>query len=77
MKKPEKLRSNSVGNVLFQIIETDENGNVLSVSYEVRCPSGMVLDTFSSLSEAEAYLESLEDADDDDDDDINRMSMNM
>ncbi|WP_320205866.1 hypothetical protein [Vibrio cholerae] len=59
------------------MIETDENGNVLSVSYEVRCPSGMVLDTFSSLSEAEAYLESLEDADDDDDDDINRMSMNM
>ncbi|EJL6763157.1 hypothetical protein JG636_18055 [Vibrio cholerae] len=77
MKKPKQLRSNSVGNVLFQIIETDENGNVLSVSYEVRCPSGMVLDTFSSLSEAEAYLESLEDADDDDDDDINRMSMNM
>ncbi|TOQ03095.1 hypothetical protein CGG80_23430 [Vibrio parahaemolyticus] len=59
MTNRKALSSNKAGNTVFQVIETDEDGNVLSVSYEVCSPGGSVLDTFSSLQDAEAFLESL------------------
>ena len=59
MTNRKALGSNKAGNTLFQVTETDEDGNVLSVSYEVCSPGCSVLNTFSSLHEAEAFLESL------------------
>lgn len=43
---------------LVEVTEFDENGNIVSTSYEVYGPDGL-LESFGSLTEAQSYLTSV------------------
>lgn len=57
--KSRKTLSTESGFSLVRVTETDEYGNVLSEIYEVCSPNGKLLGSFSSLKEAQGYLETL------------------
>lgn len=44
---------------LVQVDELDENGNVISTSYEVVDPDGNVISKFGSLKEAQEFLKTV------------------
>ena len=58
MQNRKTLGKNS-GFSLVQVDEVDENGNVLSTSYEVVDPDGNVVGRFGSLKEAQDFLKTV------------------
>ncbi|MGF1764111.1 hypothetical protein [Aliivibrio kagoshimensis] len=58
MKDRKTLASNS-GFSLIQVIEVDDNGNILSTSYEVVDPDGKTIGCFGSLKEAQDFLKNI------------------
>lgn len=44
---------------LIQVDELDENGNIVSTSYEVVDPDGNVIGRFGSLKEAQDFLKTV------------------
>ncbi len=41
-----------------EVTETDENGNVISINFEVCDSDGNVLNSFATIAEAEQFIES-------------------
>ena len=58
MQNRKTLGSKS-GFSLVQVDELDENGNVVSISYEVVDPEGNVIGRFGTLKEAQDYLKTV------------------
>lgn len=58
MQNRKTLVSNSSFS-LVRVNEVDENGNVLSTSYEVVDPDGNVIGRFGSLKEAQDFLKTV------------------
>lgn len=58
MSNRKTLESNS-GFSLVQVDEVDENGKVLSTSYEVVDPNGKIIGTFRSRKEAQDFIKSV------------------
>lgn len=55
MKNRKTLKSKD-GFTLVESTEVDDNGDVVSVAYEIYDPSDEMLDSFPTQEEAESYL---------------------